>query len=145
PGPLGDPAGVSGAGAGHYGRLSRVTRTSLLPLLPLLPLAPPPGGRAQPPPQTTLTPPAAQAIPAAGIRGHRAGRSADLLQGRAPGTQRGRLAARYIASQLTLIGLQPPPDGFRQRVRIDAWRPDSARSHIVFALGADSIAAAWNG
>ncbi|HEU5210925.1 MAG TPA: M20/M25/M40 family metallo-hydrolase [Longimicrobiales bacterium] len=101
-------------------------------------------GHAQNPSQTTLTPPAARTISAAGIRGHLAFLADDLLQGRAPGTAGGRLAARYIASQLTLIGLEQPRGGFRQGVAIDAWQPDTTRSSVSFVARGDTIGVALN-
>ena len=106
-------------------------------------LAVPLAGSAQTPAQATPTQPATRAITTAGIRGHLAFLSDDLLQGRAPGTQGGRLAARYIASQLTLLGLEAPRGGYRQRVGIDTWRPDTARSNVAFVVRGDTIATTW--
>lgn len=107
-------------------------------------LALPISARAQNPSQTTLTPPAARTISAAGIRAHLAFLADDLLQGRAPGTAGGRLAARYIASQLTLIGLEQPRGGFRQGVAIDAWRPDTTHSSVSFVARGDTVDVAWS-
>jgi len=92
----------------------------------------------------TLSPPAARSITTAGIRGHLAFLADDLLQGRAPGTPGGRLAARYIASQLTLIGLEPPRGGFRQSVAIDAWHPDTTRSSVTLTARDDTVDVAWS-
>jgi len=116
--------------------------------LALLLLALPLTGSAQTPARTptqaTSPTSAARTINAAGIRGHLAFLSDDLLQGRAPGTSGGRLAARYIASQLTLMGLEAPSGGYRQPVAIDAWRPDSARSSIRFVVRNDTVVTRWN-
>ncbi|MHB1170160.1 MAG: M20/M25/M40 family metallo-hydrolase [Longimicrobiales bacterium] len=117
---------------------------SRLALATVLLLALPLVASAQTPAQATPTQPATRAITTAGIRGHVAFLSDDLLQGRAPGTQGGRLAARYIASQLTLLGLDAPRGGYRQRVSIDTWRPDTARSNVAFIVREDTIATAWN-
>lgn len=98
----------------------------------------------QAPAQATSPAAAARTISAAGVRGHLAFLADDLLQGRAPGTNGGRLAARYIASQLTLMGLDAPSGGYRQPVAIDAWRPDTSRSSIRFIVRNDTIPARWN-
>ena len=46
--------------------------------------------------------------------------SSDLLEGRAPATRGGRLAAEYIAAQLQIAGVQPGVNGsYFQRVPID--------------------------
>lgn len=111
-----------------------------LVLLALLPIP----AAAQREAQATLSPPAARAISASAIRAHLAFLSDDLLQGRAPGTPGGRLAARYIAAELTQIGLQAPRGGFMQRVSIDAWRPDARRSGVAFVAGGRRLRAAWN-
>ena len=65
---------------------------------------------------------AAQAprITPAEIDGHLRFLSSDLLEGRAPATRGGRLAAEYIASQLRESGVEPGVDGaYFQRVPID--------------------------
>ncbi len=41
------------------------------------------------------------------IRAHVRFLADDLLEGRAPGTRGGELAARYIAAQFALVGLDP--------------------------------------
>src|SRR5215210_4980660 len=51
--------------------------------------------------------PATSPIKAAEIDAHLRFLSSDLLEGRAPGTRGGKLAAEYIASQLMAAGLQP--------------------------------------
>ena len=57
--------------------------------------------------------------------------SSDLLEGRAPGTRGGRLAAEYIASQLRAYGVEPGVNGsYFQPVQIDvmATQPASVRA-----------------
>ena len=51
------------------------------------------------------------AITAAEIDAHLRFLASDLLEGRAPGTRGGRLAAEYIASQLPAYGLEPGVNG----------------------------------
>src|SRR3954462_2803167 len=50
-------------------------------------------------------------ISAAEIDGHLRFLSSDLLEGRAPGTRGGRLAAEYIAAQLRTFGVEPGANG----------------------------------
>ena len=52
--------------------------------------------------------------------------SSDLLEGRAPGTRGGRLAAEYIASQLQAFGLKPgaADSTYYQKVPIDIVKSD---------------------
>ena len=54
--------------------------------------------------------------------------SSDLLEGRAPGTRGGRLAAEYIASQLEVFGLKPgaADSTYFQKVPIDIVTSDPA-------------------
>jgi Zn-dependent M28 family amino/carboxypeptidase len=60
------------------------------------------------------------AITAPEIDGHLRFLSSDLLEGRAPGTRGGRLAAEYIASQLRSFGVEPGANGsYFQQVPID--------------------------
>src|SRR3954470_11514570 len=72
-----------------------------------------------------LTAAAAQAqagdsITAREIDAHLRFLSSDLLEGRAPATRGGRLAAEYIAGQLQQYGLQPGVNGgWFQKVPID--------------------------
>ena len=59
-------------------------------------------------------------ISAAEIDGHLRFLSSDLLEGRAPGTRGGRLAAEYIASQLRSFGVEPAANGsYFQQVPIE--------------------------
>jgi len=54
------------------------------------------------------------------IDGHLRFLSSDLLEGRAPASRGGRLAAEYIASQLRIVGVEPGMDSsYFQRVPID--------------------------
>ena len=81
---------------------------------------------------------AAQAQPritAAEIDGHLRFLSSDLLEGRAPATRGGRLAAEYIASQLRAAGVEPAVSGsYFQRVPIDVVGAD-ARTIRASATG----------
>jgi Zn-dependent M28 family amino/carboxypeptidase len=57
--------------------------------------------------------------------------SSDLLEGRAPATRGGRLAAEYIASQLRAAGVQPGVDGsYLQRVPIDVVGADPSTLRV---------------
>ena len=48
--------------------------------------------------------------------------ASDLLEGRAPATRGGRLAAEYIASQLQLFGVEPGANGsYFQEFPIEVW------------------------
>ena len=69
---------------------------------------------------TTITP--------AEIDGHLRFLASDLLEGRAPGTRGGELAATYIASELRAIGVAPAGDSgsYFQRVPIDIVGADPA-------------------
>jgi hypothetical protein len=65
------------------------------------------------PAQMNLPPEAAAAmrgIDPQRIRAHVRFLSDDLLEGRAPGTRGGQLAADYIATQFALLGLRPAGD-----------------------------------
>ena len=61
--------------------------------------------------------------------------ASDLLEGRAPATRGGRLAAEYIASQLRAYGVQPAGDSgtYFQRVPIDVVGADPATIHVTAA------------
>ncbi|HJU66124.1 MAG TPA: M28 family peptidase [Gemmatimonadaceae bacterium] len=70
-------------------------------------------------------------ITTAEIDGHLRFLSSDLLEGRAPATRGGRLAAEYIASQLRVAGLQPGADGsYFQKVPIDIVAADSTTIRV---------------
>jgi Zn-dependent M28 family amino/carboxypeptidase len=77
---------------------------------------------------------AAQAprITPAEIDGHLRFLSSDLLEGRAPATRGGRLAAEYIASQLRESGVEPGAgDSYFQRVPIDIVGADPATIRVA--------------
>src|SRR4051795_8871741 len=66
-------------------------------------------------------------ISTAEIDGHLRFLSSDLLEGRAPATRGGRLAAEYIASQLRAAGVEPATNaGYFQTVPIDVVAADPA-------------------
>ena len=69
------------------------------------------------------------------IDGHLRFLSSDLLEGRAPGTRGGRLAAEYIASQLRAVGVAPAGDSgsYFQHVPIDIVGADP--SSIKLGVG----------
>jgi Zn-dependent M28 family amino/carboxypeptidase len=98
-------------------------------VLPLFAFALPLAGQ-----DTTTTPPSR--ITTQEIDAHLRFLSSDLLEGRAPGTRGGRLAAAYIASQLEAFGLKPgaADSTYFQKVPIDIVTSD-ARSIAVKATG----------
>jgi Zn-dependent M28 family amino/carboxypeptidase len=72
-------------------------------------------------------------ITAAEIDGHLRFLASDLLEGRAPGTRGGRIAAEYIASELRSYGVEPGANGsYFQQVPIDVLttQPGSARASV---------------
>ena len=70
-------------------------------------------------------------ITAAEIDGHLRFLSSDALEGRAPATRGGRLAAEYIASQLRGFGLRPGLDtSYFQTVPIDVVTADKASMRV---------------
>jgi Zn-dependent M28 family amino/carboxypeptidase len=70
---------------------------------------------------------AAPRISAERVRAHLAFLADDLLEGRAPGSRGGELAARYIATQLALTGVEPLRGGYQQRVPLLGWTADPRR------------------
>ena len=71
-------------------------------------------------------------ITTAEIDGHLRFLSSDLLEGRAPATRGGRLAAEYLASQLRAFGLTPGLDtSYLQTVPIDVVTADRGTMHIA--------------
>lgn len=71
------------------------------------------------------------AIDSAAIRARTAFLADDLMEGRAPGTRGGRLAAEYIASEFASLGLEPPADGsYYQSVPILGVTPDPALAFL---------------
>ncbi|GJG85611.1 aminopeptidase [Gemmatimonadetes bacterium T265] len=77
--------------------------------------------------------PAPAAITAAEIDGDLKFLSSDLLEGRAPATRGGRLAADYIASQLRIAGVSPGvgDSSYLQRVPIDVVKADPATIRVT--------------
>src|SRR5687767_15049884 len=58
--------------------------------------------------------------------------ASDLLEGRAPATRGGRLAAEYIASQLRMSGVEPGAgDSYFQRVPIDIVSADPSTIRVT--------------
>jgi hypothetical protein len=84
-------------------------------------------------------PMAAQTIDTLAIRGHTLFLADDLLLGRGTGTQGEHLAAAYIASQATRLGLQPIPgaDSFLLPLPLRAVRVGEGSS-LLLRRGADS-------
>jgi len=75
---------------------------------------------------------ASSRITAAEIDGHLRFLSSDLLEGRAPATRGGRLAAEYIASQLRAFGLKPGLDtSYLQSVPIDVVTADTTSMRLT--------------
>ncbi|HET7456571.1 MAG TPA: M28 family peptidase [Gemmatimonadaceae bacterium] len=75
---------------------------------------------------------AASRITAAEIDGDLRFLSSDLLEGRAPATRGGRLAAEYIASQLRAAGVEPGVNGsYFQPVPIDVVKADPATIKVT--------------
>jgi len=71
-------------------------------------------------------------ISAAEIDAHLKFLSSDLLEGRAPATRGGRLAAEYIASQLRAAGVEPASGGsYFQQVPIDVVTADRSSMSIT--------------
>lgn len=71
-------------------------------------------------------------ISAAEIDAHLRFLSSDLLEGRAPATRGGRLAAEYIASQLRASGVEPGSGGsYFQQVPIDVVTADRSSMSIT--------------
>src|SRR5512132_2371325 len=72
------------------------------------------------------------AITAAEIDAHLRFLASDLLEGRAPGTRGGRLAAEYIATQLRAFGVEPGVNGsYFQPVPIDVLTTQPASLHAI--------------
>jgi Zn-dependent M28 family amino/carboxypeptidase len=87
--------------------------------------------------QTTI-PPAVKAaedsIDAEKIRAHVRFLADDLLEGRGPGVRGGDLAARYIATQFALAGLQPAGDNGTFFQQIDFFGMTVKRDATTFSL-----------
>lgn len=102
----------------------RVLRATLVPALTLAAVA---GWHSalpaqMPTPATRVT----RALSADAYRAHLEYLSNDLLEGRAPATRGGELAARYVAAQFRRLGLEPAGDSgsYFHRVPIVALTPD---------------------
>jgi Zn-dependent M28 family amino/carboxypeptidase len=78
---------------------------------------------------------AVRSIQQHGIRAHLAFLADDLLEGRAPGTRGGSLAARYIAAQLAAAGVEPVRGSYYQAVPLTGWRADPRRIALEFTSG----------
>jgi hypothetical protein len=87
---------------------------------------------------TAPIPPAVQtaeaAIHAENIRAHVRFLADDLLEGRGPGVRGGELAAKYIATQFALYGLQPAGDNGTYFQQIDFFGMTVKRDATTFAL-----------
>ncbi|MEO8561197.1 MAG: M28 family peptidase [bacterium] len=71
-------------------------------------------------------------ITAAELDAHLRFLSSDLLEGRAPGTRGGRLAAEYIATELRAAGVEPGVNGsYFQQVPIDILATQAASVHAA--------------
>ena len=68
----------------------------------------------------------ARAVDSNALRAHLEFLSSDLLEGRAPGTRGGELAAEYVAAQFRRLGLEPAGDSgtYFHRVPIIALTPN---------------------
>jgi Zn-dependent M28 family amino/carboxypeptidase len=82
-------------------------------------------------------------ITSTGIRAHLEFLSHDLLEGRAPGTRGGELAAQYIATQFARVGLQPVRGSYFQRVPLVGTTVDTAASSFLLRAGGTLIDAAY--
>src|ERR1700761_3628880 len=84
------------------------------------------------------TPPAIKAaeasIDAEKIRAHVRFLADDLLEGRGPGVRGGELAAKYIAPQFALAGLQPAGDNGTYFQQVDFFGMTVNRDATTFAL-----------
>jgi Zn-dependent M28 family amino/carboxypeptidase len=74
------------------------------------------------------------------IRAHIAFLADDLLEGRAPGTRGGSVAARYIAAQLAAAGVDPVRGSYYQTVPLVGWRGDARRTSLEFSSGTRRVA-----
>lgn len=84
------------------------------------------------PPEPGAIDAALAAIDADAIRAHVRFLASDLLEGRAPGTRGGELAAEYIAAQFETLGLEPVNGSYLQRVPIVAITADADGTRLAF-------------
>ena len=80
-------------------------------------------------------PEAALSIRADQIRAHLAFLADDALEGRAPGRRGARIAARYIVSQLSRVGVEPAGAGYYQTVPLIGWQADPRRTTLSYTAG----------
>jgi Zn-dependent M28 family amino/carboxypeptidase len=66
---------------------------------------------------------ALESITAPHVRAHLGFLADDVLEGRAPGTRGGDLAAHYVATRFERIGLQPVDGSYFQSIPFTAWKP----------------------
>ena len=101
--------------------------------LALAALAPALAAQVSPPAATSATTTSAlKRVDAREIDAHLRFLSSDLLEGRAPATRGGRLAAEYIASQLESYGVQPGVNGsYFQEVPIDVVKSNPSTISVV--------------
>jgi Zn-dependent M28 family amino/carboxypeptidase len=95
--------------------------------------APAPAPAAAPLAAAPDTASALEAITGEAIRAHVRFLSSDLLEGRAPGTRGGQLAAEYIASEFERMGLQPVNGSYFQRVPILGVTARPAAVRVAFS------------
>jgi Zn-dependent M28 family amino/carboxypeptidase len=107
--------------------MRRLTLTGLLAAVTALPL-----GAQQASPASR----AAAAASGAAMRAHLEFLADDALEGRAPGTRGGNLAARYIAAQFQRLGLEPAGDSGSYLHRVPIISLDPAPSLTVPQSGA---------
>lgn len=88
---------------------------------------------------------ARRSITAAEIRAHLYFLSADNLQGRAPGTRGGELAAEFIASQFLRIGLEPVGGEYFQTVPLTGMTVDPTTLSLGFESDSERLAAHYPG
>lgn len=67
------------------------------------------------------------------IRAHIEFLADDMLEGRAPGSRGGDLAARYIATRFQRMGLTPPVEDYLHQVPLARWRPVADSMSAAFA------------
>lgn len=89
-------------------------------------------------PVPTVVQAAEAAINPENIRAHVRFLADDLLEGRGPGVRGGELAAKYIATQFALYGLQPAGDNGTYFQQIDFFGMTVKRDATTFALAPNS-------
>lgn len=85
-----------------------------------------------------------RSISAANISAHTRFLADDLLEGRGPGTRGGALAAKYMATQFALLGLQPAGDGGDWYQRVPMVNV-AARPETTFALTTGGVTTVLRG